>query len=41
MLDRYNGIMNIEDIAVFHAEFEMIHPFQDGNVTQRHLQKAA
>lgn len=31
LLDRYNGIMNIEDIAVFHAEFEMIHPFQDGN----------
>lgn len=27
--------------AYFHAKFENIHPFADGNVTQRHLQKAA
>ncbi|WP_434310712.1 Fic family protein [Hominifimenecus sp. rT4P-3] len=27
--------------SVFHYEFVFIHPFSDGNVTQRHLQKAA
>ena len=27
--------------AYFHAKFENIHPFADGNATQRHLQKAA
>lgn len=30
-----------EDILDFHVKFERIHPFQDGNVTQRHQQKAA
>lgn len=30
-----------KDIIEFHAQFENIHPFQDGNVTQRHQQKAA
>lgn len=30
-----------EDILDFHVKFERIHPFQDGNVTQRHRQKAA
>ena len=28
-------------IPTFHAGYEKIHPFYDGNVTQRHLQKAA
>lgn len=27
--------------AYFHAKFENIHPFADGNVTRRHQQKAA
>lgn len=27
--------------SVFHYEFVFIHPFADGNVTRRHLQKAA
>lgn len=33
--------INIAVLAEFHARYESIHPFQDGNVTQRHLQKAA
>lgn len=33
LLERYNarGNVTIEDIIKFHAEFEYIHPFQDGN----------
>lgn len=36
LLHRYNGIeqvrlVTIDDIIAFHAEFECIHPFQDGN----------
>ena len=33
LLERYNarGNVTIEDIIEFHAEFEYIHPFQDGN----------
>lgn len=33
LLQRYNAKQNvtIEDIIAFHAEFEYIHPFQDGN----------
>ena len=33
LLDRYNSKSNytIDDIITFHAEFEYIHPFQDGN----------
>ena len=33
LLDNYNAkeIVTIEDIIGFHAEFEYIHPFQDGN----------
>lgn len=33
LLDDYNAkeIITIEDIIAFHAEFEYIHPFQDGN----------
>ena len=33
--------VTIYDIIHFHYAFERIHLFQDGNVTQRHLQKAA
>lgn len=32
---------DISVLAEFHVRYESIHPFQDGNVTQRHLQKAA
>ena len=32
--------ITINDIICFHYVFERIHPFQDGNVTQRHQQKA-
>jgi Fic family protein len=32
---------SIESAAWTHAEFVRIHPFSDGNVTQRHSQKAA
>lgn len=33
LLDKYNAIENVtlEDIVSLHAEFEYIHPFQDGN----------
>jgi len=33
LLERYNAGDNVtvEDIIEFHAEFEYIHPFQDGN----------
>ena len=33
LIDKYNSTENtsIEDIIAFHAEFEYIHPFQDGN----------
>ena len=33
LLERYNAKNNvtIDDIIEFHAEFEYIHPFQDGN----------
>lgn len=33
LLEQYNGksIVTVEDIIAFHAEFEYIHPFQDGN----------
>ena len=33
--------VTINDIICFHYAFERIHPFQEGNVTQRHQQKAA
>ena len=33
VLRRYNEIEHkvLEDLVAFHAEFEIIHPFQDGN----------
>ncbi|MDO4537648.1 MAG: Fic family protein, partial [Coriobacteriales bacterium] len=33
LLDEYHAkaAISLEDIVAFHAEFEMIHPFQDGN----------
>lgn len=31
LIEKYSGPMNIEDITVFHKEFEVIHPFIDGN----------
>lgn len=33
--------VDISVLAEFHAKYESIHPFQDGNVTLRHQQKAA
>lgn len=43
LLEDYNSKEphSLKDLAEFHARFEKIHPFQDGNVTQRHQQKAA
>ena len=43
LLSEYEAktIVTINDIISFHYAFEHIHPFQDGNVTPRHLQKAA
>ena len=33
LLGSYNSIshVTIDDIIAFHAEFELVHPFQDGN----------
>ena len=43
LLESYNAKENhtIEDIAIFHAKFEKIHPFQDGNVPLRYQQQIA
>ena len=42
LIEWYDGQeRNLSVLAEFHAKYERIHPFQDGNVTQRHLQKAA
>ena len=42
LMDWYNNQeVDISVLAEFHARYESIHPFQDGNVTQRHRQKAA
>ncbi len=43
LLTEYNSEdkKTLEDILEFHVRFEKLHPFQDGNVTQRHQQKAA
>lgn len=43
LLERYNAKDNvtIDDIIEFHAEFEYIHPFQDGKVTLRYQQNVA
>ena len=31
LLYKYSGYMNLKDIASFHIDFEIIHPFADGN----------
>lgn len=43
LLSGYESLdtVSIDNIIEFHYRFERIHPFQDGNVTQRHLQKEA
>ncbi len=43
LLEGYHarGNQTFEDLLEFHVKFERLHPFQDGNVTQRHQQKAA
>lgn len=41
LIDEYNAKekVTIEDIIAFHAEFEYIHPFQDGNGEELLLQR--
>lgn len=42
LLETYhNSEKCLTDITQLHVEYEKIHPFQDGNVTLRHRQKAA
>nr|WP_300886707.1 Fic family protein [uncultured Acetatifactor sp.] len=36
-----DGYHPVEFAAQLHKHFVFIHPFKDGNVTQRHQQKAA
>lgn len=43
LLEKYHNAEKITlyDIAKFHAQFENIHPFQDGNVPSRYQQQIA
>lgn len=43
LLEKYHNAEKITlyDIAKFHAQFENIHPFQDGNVPLRYQQQIA
>lgn len=43
LLNDYNqkSVHTIEDLTKFHADFERIHPFQDGNVTLRYCENVA
>ena len=43
LLDEYNAAdkHDLHGLAKFHADYEAIHPFQDGKVTLRYQQNVA